>query len=682
MTPEALRRRMAHGNVYGPETVDSALANYFRPGNLAALRELALLWLADQVDTGLEGYRQHHGITEPWETRERVVVSVTGAPGSENVIRRGARIARRTRAELLGVHVRQQDGLIAPPVVDLAEHRRLVEALGGTYHEVASSDIALALVEFARAENATQLIVGASTRGRVRELVGGSIVNRVVRLSGPIDVHVISRESADPAGPGRVLAPRGRVPLAPRRRAAAWLLAIIGLPVMTIVMVALRDHLALGGVLLLYVLMVVAVAAVGGLAPAVVAAVGGFLLGNWYFTPPLHRFTIGESENVLALVVYLVVAVVVSSLVAVARRRTAESSRATAEAETLASLAGQLVDSDPLPLLVIQMRRAFGLDGVALLRRAGDGWVVEASDGSAPLTPEQADETERLDDDLLLAVRGGALAADDRRVLNAFAAHLGAALDRRRLRDEADTAASLAEANALRAALLQAVSHDLRTPLAGIKASVSSLRQRDVTWTAEQQAEFQATIEEETDRLTKLVGDLLDMSRIQADAVRPDLRAVALDEVVPAALHSLGGRANGVHVDLVDTLPPVTADPALLERVVANLVDNAIVHTRPGTTVRVEAGEVAGAVHLRVIDRGAGIDSTQREQAFEPFQRLGDAGRTSGTGVGLGLAVARGFTRALGGELTIDDTPGGGTTMVVTLRPAPAGRPAPDLATR
>src|SRR4029079_9035112 len=167
--------------------------------------------------------------------------------------------------------------------------------------------------------------------------------------------------------------------------------------------------------------------------------------------------------------------------------------------------------------------------------------------------PEEADETERLDDDLLLAVRGGALAADDRRVLNAFAAHLGAALDRRRLRDEADTAASLAEANALRAALLQAVSHDLRTPLAGIKASVSSLRQRDVTWTAEQQAEFQATIEEETDRLTKLVGDLLDMSRIQADAVRPELRAVALDEVVPAALHSLGGRANGVHGDVGDT---------------------------------------------------------------------------------------------------------------------------------
>jgi two-component system sensor histidine kinase KdpD len=684
MTPEALRRRMAHGNVYGADTVDSALANYFRPGNLAALRELALLWLADQVDIGLEGYREHHGITEPWETRERVVVSVTGAPGSENVIRRGARIARRTRAELLGVHVRQQDGLISPPHEDLAEHRRLVEALGGTYHEVASSDVALALVEFARAENATQLIVGASRRSRWRELLGGSIVNRVVRLSGPIDVHVISREPADAEidGAARTLAPRGRTPLAPRRRAAGWALALLGLPLVTVLLVALREHLALGGVLLLYVLMVVAVAVVGGLAPAVVAAVGGFLLGNWYFTPPLHRFTIGEGENLVALVVYLVVAVVVSSLVAVARRRTAESSRATAEAETLASLAGQLVDSDPLPLLMVQMRRAFGLEGVALLRRAGDTWVQEAADGAAPRTPDEADETERLDDDLLLAVRGGALAADDRRVLNAFAAHLGAALDRRRLRDEAATAASLAETNALRAALLQAVSHDLRTPLAGIKASVSSLRQRDVTWTAEQRAEFQATIEEETDRLTKLVGDLLDMSRIQADAVRPEVRAVALDEVVPAALRSLGSRANGVQVDVADTLAPVAADPALLERVVANLVDNAIVHTRPGTSVRVEAGEVAGEVHLRVIDRGAGIESARREQAFEPFQRLGDAGRLSGTGVGLGLAVARGFTRAIGGELVIDDTPGGGTTMVVTLRPAPAGRPLPEVARR
>jgi two-component system sensor histidine kinase KdpD len=685
MTPEALRRRMAHGNVYGPETVDSALANYFRPGNLAALRELALLWLADQVDSGLEGYREHHGITDPWETRERVVVSVTGAPGSENLIRRGARIARRTRAELLGVHVRQQDGLMAPPFEDLAEHRRLVEALGGAYHEVASADVALALVEFARAENATQLIVGASRRGRWRDLLGGSIVNRVVRLSGPIDVHVISPESTEPPGtasPVRRLAPRGRTPPAPRRRAAAWALALLGLPLVTVLLVGLRDHLALGGVLLLYVLMVVAVAVLGGLAPAVVAAVGGFLLGNWYFTPPLHRFSIGENENMLALLVYLVVAVVVSSLVAVARRRTAESSRATAEAETLASLAGQLVDSDPLPLLMIQMRRAFGLEGVALLRRSGDGWLQEAADGAAPSTPEEADATERLDDELLLVVRGGALAADDRRVLNAFAAHLGAALERRRLRHEAANAASLAEANALRAALLQAVSHDLRTPLAGIKASVSSLRQRDVAWTEEQQDEFEATIEEETDRLTKLVGDLLDMSRIQADAVRPEMRAVALDEVVPAALHSLGARANRVRVDVADNLPAVSADPGLLERVVANLVDNAIVHTRPGTAVRVEAGEVNGEVHLRVIDRGTGIESTQREQAFEPFQRLGDAGRTSGTGVGLGLAVARGFTRAIGGDLAIDDTPGGGTTMVVTLRPATASRTVPQVARR
>ncbi len=256
----------------------------------------------------------------------------------------------------MGVHVRPQDGLIAPLEVDLAEHRRLLEELGGTYSEVASSDVALALVEFARAENATQLIVGASMRGRWRELVGGSVVNRVVRLSGPIDVQVISRQSADPAGSARTLPRRGRVPLAPRRRVAAWLLALVGLPLMTVVLVAMRDHLDLGGILLVYVLMVVAVAAVGGLTPAVVAAVGGFLLGNWYFTPPLHRLTIGESGNVLALVVYLVVAVVVSSLVAVARRRTAESSRATAEAETLAHLAGQLVDPDPLPLLMTQMR--------------------------------------------------------------------------------------------------------------------------------------------------------------------------------------------------------------------------------------------------------------------------------------------------------------------------------------
>jgi two-component system sensor histidine kinase KdpD len=664
MTPEALRRRMAHGNIYAAEKIDAALTNYFRPGNLAALRELALLWVADRVDDALEHYRERHGITEPWETRERVVVAVTGAVGTEDLVRRAARIAQRAHGELLGVHVRSDDGLLGAGD-DVEQHRRLVVELGGTHHEVAGNDIAAALVDFARAENATQLVLGASRRSRWTELVRGSVINRVVKLSGPIDIHVISH--LPPGGDVPQVGRSRRAPLLePRRRVLGWLTAVVGVPLVTLLLANLRDHVGLPGALLVYLLLVVTTATLGGWAPAIAAAVAGFLCANWFFTPPIHTWTISEAENLLALVVFLAVAVIVSWLVATAARRAAEASRATAEAETLASLAGTVAEPDPLPVLVDNLRRAFSLGGAALLRRNGVGWdVVAASGAEAPRTPDAADETRPLGQDLVLALAGGRMAAEDRRVLNAFALQLGAAVERRRLHAQAAQAAALAEADELRTALLQAVSHDLRTPLASIKASASSLRQPDIAWSETDVREFLRTIEDETDRLSDLVANLLDMSRIQAGAATPHLREVGLDEVVPAALAGLGERGRSVVVDVPESLPAVTTDPAMLERVVANLVDNALAHGGGKVPVRVEAGAVGQHVLVRVVDQGRGIPEAQREQVFEPFRRLGDTGGAAG--VGLGLAVARGFTRALGGDLSIEDTPGGGTTMVVEL---------------
>ncbi|MDD9368794.1 MAG: DUF4118 domain-containing protein [Acidimicrobiales bacterium] len=672
MSPEALRRRMAHGNIYAADKVDAALANYFRPGNLAALRELALLWVADRVDDALEDYRARHGITDPWETRERVVVAVTGAPSADDLIRRAARITTRSHGELLGVHVRSDDGLRSDDD-HVGEQRRLLEEVGGTYHETAGSDIAAALVDFARAENATQLVLGASQRSRAAELVRGSVVNRVVRLSGPIDVHVISQRDEPDASEGadadRVVPAVRRHPaaLAPRRRFYGWALATAGIPLLGAVLVSMRDDISLPSVLLLFLLLVVTVATVGGLAPALVAAVAGFLVVNRLFTPPLHNWSVAEAENLLALVVFLVVALVVSALVAAAARRSAEAARAAAEATTLAGLAGTVAEPDPLPVLLDHLRHAFGLAGVALLRRTGDAWRPEAVAGpDPPTTPTDADHVRILGDDLVLGVRGGDLAVEDRRVLNAFVAQLAAAIERRRVGAQAATAAALAEADELRSALLQAVSHDLRTPLAGIKASASSLRQPDIEWSDTDRDEFLRTIEDETDRLTAIVGNLLDMSRIQAGAVAARVRAVALEEVVPAAVAGLGPRATAVRVDIPETLPPVAADPALLERVVANLVENALAHSPAGTPVLVEAGVVAERVLVRVVDQGTGIAPSARDRVFEPFQRLHDS-PSQGAGVGLGLAVARGFTHAMGGHLTIDDTPGGGTTMLIEL---------------
>jgi two-component system sensor histidine kinase KdpD len=674
MTAEALRRRMAHGNIYAPEKIDAALGNYFRVGNLAALRELALLWVADKVDDSLEEYRARHGIHETWETRERVMVALTGAPGGEQLIRRAARIARRAHGDLVGVHVRSDEGLSVPDTGLLARHRRLLDELGGEYQEVVGSDIARGLVEAAQAANATQLVLGASRRSRWNELTRGSVINRVVRMSDTIDIHVISHEPTpeERALPFRPSARLVRLP--PRRQLWGWGIAGLGLPLLTVLLANVRGHVGLPGVLLLYLLLVVATAAVGGAAPAIAAAVAGFLLANWFFTPPLYRFTISEFQNVLALAVFLVVGAVVSGLVDAAARRGSEAARARAEAETLARLAATMGEDDPLSTLVEHLRTTFSLHGVSVLARGGgddDGggnpWTIEAAAGShVPERPESADTVERLGHGTVLALRGRTLASEDLLVLHAFAAQLGAAIERQRLRNEAGRATALAEANDLRTALLQAVSHDLRTPLASIKASVSSLRQGDLEWSKEETELFLATIEEETDRLTRLVTNLLDMSRLQAGAMKPVTRAVGLEEIVPEALAGLGPRARLVQTDLPETLPQVVTDPALLERVVANLVDNALRSSPNGDPVRVEAGAVAGHLDLRVVDRGGGIPTAERERVFQPFQRLGDDGGAN-TGVGLGLAVARGLVEAVSGELSIEDTPGGGTTMVVSL---------------
>ena len=290
LTPVALRNRLARGDVYPPERIDAALANYFRPGNLSALRELALAWLADRVDEGLAEYRRGHGIKQPWETRERVLVALTGSSDGERLVRRAARIAQRSKGDLVAVHVVPQDGLAAPSAALLAQQRELVAELGGTYHEVAGADVGEALLDAARSLNATQIVMGATRRSRWQRLTRGSVIGRVIRESGVgIDVHVISHPEA--RSEEAFVVPRTRRPVAlPRRRQAlGFVLAAAGLPLLTLVLAELRDQLELPSVMLLFLLLVVAVAALGGLWPGLTAAAGGFMLVNYFFIePPPH----------------------------------------------------------------------------------------------------------------------------------------------------------------------------------------------------------------------------------------------------------------------------------------------------------------------------------------------------------------------------------------------------------
>jgi two-component system sensor histidine kinase KdpD len=665
MTPYALRRRMAHGNIYPSEKIDAALSNYFREGNLGALRELALLWMADRVEEALQVYMKAQGIEGPWETRERILVGISGRPEDEALVRRAARMATRSGGDLVGVHVIPEDGL--SETVELDVSRALIKTLGGSFHEVVGQGIPDALLDFARAENITQIVVGASTQSRARHLFRGSVINRIIRASGHIDVHVISHDTA-PAGGGLRAGRRTGLPRS--RRLAGFALALMALPLVTVVTSMFRDSIDLASVLLIYLCVVVGVAALGGLWPALVAAVAASLLANYYFAPPIHTWTVTEAENVFGIAVFVLVAVVVSVLVDREARLRSQAQRGRAEAEALARLAGWLLrEEDPLPDLVEHLRSTFGLTSVSVLRGSSEGWTVEASAGpSPPSDPGDGTEAIELGPDTTLVISGAQLPSEARRMLAAFAAQLAVAVREQELSREVDEAAELHEVNELRTAILASVSHDLRTPLASIKAAVSSLRQDDVPWNEQETGEFLATIEEETDRLGTLVANLLDMSRLQAGALNLVLGRVGLDEVVPRALASLSDGGRTVEVDVPESLPRVEVDVALLERAVANLISNAQTWSPVGRPVCIQGSASGDRVELRVVDRGPGIPPQDRDRMFEPFQRLGD--RPSGDGVGLGLAVARGFVEVMGGELLVDDTPGGGLTMVIGLEAA------------
>ncbi|MBC9730055.1 sensor histidine kinase KdpD [Streptomyces sp. TRM68367] len=668
MSPEALRRRMAHGNIYRPDRVDAALSNYFRPGNLTALRELALLWLADRVDEYLQRYRSEHRVSRIWGSRERIVVGLTGGPEGRTLIRRAARLAEKgAGSEVLAVYIARSDGLTFASPKEPAVQRTLVEDLGGTFHHVVGDDIPAALLDFARGVNATQIVLGSSRRKTWQYVFGPGVGATVARESGPdIDVHIVTH---DEVAKGRGLPVARGARLGRSRIVWGWAIGVAGPAILAALLNTV--HLGLANDMLLFLALTVAAALVGGLFPALASAAVGSLLLNYFHTQPLHRWTIADPKNIIALVIFVAVGVSVASVVDLAARRTHQAARLRAESEILFFLAGNVLRGETgLEELLERVRETFGMDSAALLERAGDmaPWTCagRAGQGRVVERPEDADVDMPVGDHMALALTGRVLPAEDRRVLAAFAAQAADVLDRRRLQEEAGRARTLAEGNRIRTALLAAVSHDLRTPLAGIKAAVSSLRSEDVEWSEEDRAELLAGIEEGADRLDHLVGNLLDMSRLHTGTVTPLIREIDLDEVVPVAL---GGVPEGsVGLDVPETLPMVAVDPGLLERAVANLVENAVKYSPPGAPVLVAASALADRVEVRVVDRGPGVPDEAKERIFEPFQRYGDAPR--GAGVGLGLAVARGFAEAMGGTLNAEDTPGGGLSMVLTLRAA------------
>lgn len=455
-----------------------------------------------------------------------------------------------------------------------------------------------------------------------------------------------------------------------RSPARTWL----GLALGVIGLAGLTATLAQGNLTnaaLLYLVPVVLVAAIGGVWLGLATAIASDLLLNWYFVPPYHTLSVDRRNNLIALLVYVLVAVAVSLAVDLAARQRAAAARSGIEAQLLARIASAPVVAQSLEQLLGHVRTTFAMHGVALV----EGDTVVASVGEPIGAAGTTLEVEAAPGLRLVAV-GPELFAEDRRLLRRLAAAAARTLEAQRLAAQAGRAAQLAEVDRLRTAILAAVGHDLRTPLASIKAAASSLRAGDVAFSAHDRDELLETVEESTDRLDDLVENLLAMSRLQAGVLSVQARPVALDEVVARALmHAPPGGALDVAVG--DDLPLVSADPGLLERVVANLVSNAVTASS-GATVTLCAVAGPSTVDLKVVDHGHGVPPADRERIFAPFQRLDD--RRADGGLGLGLAIARGFTEAMGGSLYPAQTPGGGLTMTVTLpraTPEPTGPPGP-----
>lgn len=668
MSPDALRRRLAHGGLREAAALDATTAQLYRPRVLAGLRHLALAWLLDAVARA-----EPVDADRDAEVQERIVVGLSAGASSPRVLDRAVRLrSRLTAGRLHAVHVVSD---AAYPTIGAADGERLREAAeraGASFQQVLGSDVPAALLHVAAAQRATQLVVGSGRPVSARRFRVG-IAARLVAAATHLDVHVVPSVGA---GPGHGLA--APAPGLSRRRRTAGFLVALALPgAATGLLLAGEAWVGVAGASLALLLTVVVAALVGGLRPALVGAVVGSTLLNYFFIPPVHTLRVAEPHNVVTLVGFVLVGLLVGAVVHRAASMTAQAARASAESRTLAAVAADTIrGEDALPTLMRQIRAAFGMTSVSLLEGpvgdpAGrtdepDGWrSVASAGGEPPSHPGQADQQVQAGPGLVLALTGRDLAADDQRMLRAVAAQAQVLRERDRLAHEAAAAARLEATEHLRDALLAAVGHDLRAPLASATAAVDSLRATEVTWSDREREELLRTAAESLDRLGRLLADLLDLSRLRTGSLRVLRQPVWLDEVVSPALDELGPAARCVTVVAGDDLPPVLADGALVTRALVNVLSNALRHSPPERPPTVTASATAYRAEIRVVDHGPGIPARDQARVFTPFHRLGDTDARSGLGVG--LALSRGLVEALGGTLEPEDTPGGGLTMVLSL---------------
>jgi two-component system, OmpR family, sensor histidine kinase KdpD len=705
LSPDELIQRLREGKVYVPDQASRAVEKFFRVGNLTALREIALRYLASHVDLEMRTYMGAHAIAGPWPAAERVLVCIDHDPLGERLVRTGRRLAAGLDAEWIVLHVE------TPEESRLSESARdrirrtvlLAEELGAKVVTLAGAHASEEIVRYALAQNVTKILVGASHHPRWVELIHGSVVDRVIRASGHMDVYVIT----GPTDAARPLPHAERVP-GPRSYAPYVYSAVIVGLVTAVSGLAIRGRLAPPNLTMLYLLSVVIIALQWGRGPAILAAALGVFAFDFFFVEPRFSFAVGDTQYLLTFAGLLVVGMVISTLAGRAKEQAEAVRRREANTTALYALSNDLAAAGDLDSIVDAVTRhvasTFSRDAAVLLPQDGrlvsktaTSFFLDENEFAVATYAFQHGEPAGVGTDTLpgasarylplktaqkvvgvLAVRpanrGTPLALEQRRLLQAFASQAALAIERANLADMERRLDVLRESERLQAALLNSISHDLRTPLASITGALTSLVDSTVVLDDRTKSELLETAKEQADHLNRLVGNLVEMTRLEGGAVKLRLQPTDVEDLVGAALTQAGDalqeRPVKVHID--PDLPDVRVDFVLMTQVLANLIDNAVKYTPPATPIDIAARAVGSDLQIQIADRGPGIPDQELGRIFEKFYRVrrpGDAG-----GVGLGLAISAGIVELHGGRIWAENRDGGGAVVTFSL---PVGAPKP-----
>lgn len=686
LTPEDLIKRLNEGKVYLPETARRAVSNYFSPGNLTALRELALRRTAQRVDEQLLSHMQAHAIPGPWAASDRLIVCIDGSPRAASLVRHARRLAEKLKASWTALHI-EAPGRARPSEAEkdrLSAAMRLAEQLGGEAVILPGETVPDEVLRYAASKNVSHIVIGSSSAPRWRELLFGSVAQALIREAGDINIHVIPGQEAG-AGEVRAAGSTGEHRFEPGAYLAgmAFVAVAVGLGMLLHLVLDVRN------IALVFLMAVLTSAVTAGLWPALFTSVIGALAFNFFFLPPLYTLVIGDPESVLAFFFFLLVALIASNLTARVQRQAAAARQRARATEDLylfsRKLAGTGTLDDVLWASAYQIAAMLRVRVVILLPeeasiavRAGyppDDTLDDADIAAAHWAWEHDRPAGRGADTLPGAKRlylplrtgrgaigvigldsdrpGALLTPEQQRLFDALADQAAIAIERVQLAADVDKAKLAAEADRLRSALLTSISHDLKTPLAGIMGAAGTLRDYGKAIPEADRSELLATVVEESERLNRFIANLLDMTRIEAGAMEPNYALLDVGDVVGAALRRAESitRGHAIDLSLAPHLPMLRLDPVLFDQVLFNLIDNAAKYAPTGTTIGVHARGDGDAVVLDILDEGPGLPPADLERIFDSFYRVGKGDQVR-AGTGLGLAICRGFVEAMGGTIT------------------------------